>query len=280
MNLTCGTFPLARTRRCLASRSMSSMSSAASSPSLIPVPSSTSIMARSRSVEKSVRPLSSLSRRFFLAAVRNTGSFLGSRCMRMDRAGLSSTTPASTAQAKKARTAAFIRWSEAAERWPRSLSMTAPAENTWSRSPAVTARQTMPGASSPATRATRARSRRYAAMVAGERPSADRRAQNASVAPVRSRSAVRLLIAGLLHPAVAHGCALGQRQLRDSPRLPGPDHHHAEHPDGLGDGAFSPLLAVGEFEQQVRLVEFADLGKPDLGELAIPAEKGLNHVEV
>ena len=37
----------------------------------------------------------------------------------MDRAGLSSTKPASEAQAKKARTAAFIRWSDAAERGAR-----------------------------------------------------------------------------------------------------------------------------------------------------------------
>ena len=120
------------------------MSSAASSPNLIPVPSSTSIMARRAARRSRSVPLSSLSRPFLFGGGQNTGSFRqpmhadGPGRIVIDHARLDG-------PGEKARTAAFIRWSEA--RRGLLTSITARRRTPGPRSPAVTARQTMPGVS-------------------------------------------------------------------------------------------------------------------------------------
>ena len=78
-NFTCGTSPLARTWRCLASRSTSSTSRSTSSCSRTPVPRNTSMMTRSRLANAPERPRSSLSSRRFSASVRKTGGVRDSR---------------------------------------------------------------------------------------------------------------------------------------------------------------------------------------------------------
>lgn len=162
MNLTCSTFPLVLTLRCLASRSISSVSRDSSSPIRIPVPSRISIITRSLSPGNPARLFTSFSRTFFSAVVRKTGGFCDSLFIRTDRAGFSEVSPASVVHAKNDRTAAFNRWTDAGDLEPESVVKSSGEDRTRSSRPGVTSWQQSPGWKDSATRATSRKSRRYA----------------------------------------------------------------------------------------------------------------------
>jgi len=159
-NFTCGTSPLARTWRCLASRSTSSTSRSTSSCSRTPVPRNTSMMTRSRLANAPERPRSSLSSRRFSASVRKTGGVRGSLRKVTDLAGFSETSPVSSAQAKNDLIAALNRCRDAGERGaPEAVCATADAVNASSSIPGVTWLMVTPGCRVRSTPVKRFRSR-------------------------------------------------------------------------------------------------------------------------
>ena len=154
-------------------------------------------MRRSRRASLEDRPRRSLSSRRFSVSVRKLGVVRGSRRRVTDRAGFSATCPVSSAQAKNDRTAALKRCSDAGERAVPLVEITTAGEVSASSSRAlVTQSGVRSGWRCKRTALSCRRSRRYALMVFGERPSAASLLPKASTArsngsgPGSSRSAL------------------------------------------------------------------------------------------
>jgi hypothetical protein len=144
------------------------------------------------------------------------------------------------------------------------------------------------------------RSRRYALIVFGERPSAASLLPKASDAwdRLRFRSVTDpdvesgllnsrslpaavfvIVLVSFLH-APAHGGSLGQRQFIDATGLFGPDKEHAQHALGLIHRGLGPFLSALQFQERIGFEEFPNVGNEDAGELSFSTEEGFDLFEI